>query len=118
MVRWYIRTATATGGTAYDTQESAVRQARSTLKLQEQRGSEPMSPKKTAHAAPCDRSSCIQCSGAIGGCEFALMQSMPALSDNLFIRQPSPEIACNVYGELHGGTNHQYRKLATWYSER
>jgi len=38
MVRWYIRTATATGGTAYDTRESAVRQARSTLKLQEQRG--------------------------------------------------------------------------------
>ena len=37
-MRFYIRTLTASEATAYDTLDAAVRQARATLKLQEQRG--------------------------------------------------------------------------------
>jgi hypothetical protein len=35
---WYIRTGTTSGATAYDMADAAIRQARATLKLQEQRG--------------------------------------------------------------------------------
>jgi hypothetical protein len=37
-MRFYIRTLTATGATAFDTLDAAVHQARATLKLQEKRG--------------------------------------------------------------------------------
>jgi hypothetical protein len=37
-MRFYIRTLTTTGVTAFDTLDAAVHQARATLKLQEKRG--------------------------------------------------------------------------------
>jgi len=37
-MRFYIRTLTATGATAFDTLDAVVHQARATLKLQEKRG--------------------------------------------------------------------------------
>ena len=37
-MRFYIRTLTTTGATAFDTLDAAVHQARATLKLQEKRG--------------------------------------------------------------------------------
>lgn len=37
-MRWYIRTATTTDATAYDTVESAIGQVRNTLRNQQQRG--------------------------------------------------------------------------------
>lgn len=38
VVAWYIRTATTSGATAYDTADAAIRQVRATLKLQHKRG--------------------------------------------------------------------------------